>query len=188
MKKIILICGTTLLSVSAALAQTWSLDKAHAKLGFSITHMKISEVEGSFKNFDIKVTSSKPDFSDAVIEMNAEVNSVNTDNEGRDKHILGEDYFNAAKFPTLSFKSTSIKKTTGKNYIVSGVLTMHGVSKNVSFTATLNGTGENPMSKKMMAGFKITGVVKRSDFGVGEKSMMLGDEVTLSSNFELMKN
>jgi polyisoprenoid-binding protein YceI len=187
MKKLILICGTTFLALTTN-AQTWSLDKAHAKLGFAITHMKISEVEGSFKNFDVKVTSSKPDFTDAVIEMTADVNSVNTDNEMRDKHILGEDYFNAAKFPTMNFKSTSIKKTTGKNYLVTGVLTLHGVSKTITLNATLNGTGENPMSKKMMAGFKISGIVKRSDFGVGAESAMLGNNVTLSSNLELMKN
>jgi polyisoprenoid-binding protein YceI len=187
MKKLILICGTTLLAATSAMAQTWTLDKAHGKLGFAITHMKISEVEGAFKNFDVKVTSSKPDFSDAVIEMSADISSVNTDNDMRDKHIQGEDYFNAAKFPKMTFKSTSMKKSSGKNYIVTGVLTMHGVSKTVSFTATLNGTGENPMSKKMTAGFKISGVIKRTDFGVGEESAMLGNNVTLNANFELTK-
>lgn len=188
MKKLILICGATLLTASASFAQTWALDKAHAKLGFAITHMKISEVEGSFKSFDVKVNASKPDFTDAVIELTADVNTVNTDNDMRDNHIKGAEYFDAAKYPTLSFKSTSIKKTSGKNYAVNGILTMHGVSKPVVFTATLNGVGENPMSKKTMAGFKVTGVVKRSQFGVGETSAMLGDDVTLSSNFELVKN
>lgn len=187
MKKLILICGTTLLTSSAAFAASWTLDKAHAKLGFAITHMKISEVEGSFKNFDVKVTSNKADFSDAVIELTADVNSVNTDNDMRDGHIKGADYFDAAKYPTLTFKSTSIKKTSGNNYAVSGILTMHGVSKPVVLTATLNGTGENPMSKKTMAGFKVSGVIKRSQFGVGEESAMLGDEVTLNSKFELIK-
>lgn len=188
MKKLILVCGATIITSSAAFAQTWTLDKSHAKLGFSITHMKISEVEGSFKNFDVKVTSSKPDFTDAVIELTADVNSVNTDNDMRDGHIKGADYFDAAKFPSMTFKSTSIKKTSGKNYAVNGILTLHGVSKPVVLTATLNGVGENPMSKKTMAGFKVSGLVKRSEFGVGEKSAMLGDEVSLSSNFELMKN
>lgn len=187
MKKFFLICGTALLTASASFAQTWTLDKAHSKLGFSITHMKISEVDGIFKNFDVKVNSTKPDFTDAQIEMTADINSVNTDNDMRDGHIKGEDYFNAAKFPTMVFKSTSMKKTGAKTYVVTGNLTLHGVTKVVTLNATLNGMGENPMSKKMMAGFKVTGVIKRSDFGVGEESAMLGNEVKLDSKFELAK-
>lgn len=188
MKKLILICGTVLFAATAANAQTWSLDKSHAKLGFAITHMKISEVEGAFKNFDVKVTSSKPDFTDAVIELTADVNSINTDNDMRDGHIKGADYFDVAKYPTMTFKSTSIQKTSGNNYKVSGILTLHGVSKPVVLAAKLNGVGENPMSKKTMAGFKISGTIKRSVFGVGEESAMLGDDVALNSNIELMKN
>lgn len=188
MKKLVLICGTVLFAATAASAQSWSLDKAHAKLGFAITHMKISEVEGAFKNFDVKVTSAKSDFSDAVIELTADVNSINTDNDMRDEHLRGEDYFNAGKFPTMTFKSTSIQKTSGNNYKVNGILTLRGVSKPVVLAAKLNGIGENPMSKKTMAGFKISGTIKRSAFGVGAESAMLGDEVALNSNIELMKN
>lgn len=187
MKKLILICGSVVLSYASSFAQTWTSDRAHSKLGFSITHMKISEVDGLFKNFEVKVTSAKPDFTDAVIELSADVNSVNTDNDMRDKHITGEDYFDAAKYPTLNFKSTSIKKVKGNTYTVNGNLTMHGVTKPVVFSATLNGVGENPMSKKTVAGFKINGVIKRADFKVGEESAMLGNEVTLSSNLELVK-
>jgi len=188
MKKLVLISGTVLFAATSAIAQTWSLDKAHAKLGFAITHMKISEVEGAFKKFDVKVTSSKPDFSDAVIELTADINSINTDNDMRDDHIKGEEYFNASKFPTMTFKSTSMQKTSGNNYKVSGILTLRGISKPVVLAAKLNGIGENPMSKKTMAGFKISGTIKRSAFGVGEESAMLGDEVSLNSNIELMKN
>jgi polyisoprenoid-binding protein YceI len=188
MKKLILICGTVLLASSAAHAQNWSLDKAHAKLGFAITHMKISEVEGSFKNFDVNVISSKADFTDAVITLSADINSINTDNDMRDGHIKGADYFDAAKYPSMTFKSTSIQKTSGNNYKVSGILTLHGISKPVILNAKLNGVGENPMSKKTMAGFKITGNIKRSAFGVGEESAMLSDDVALNANIELMKN
>jgi polyisoprenoid-binding protein YceI len=88
----------------------------------------------------------------------------------------------------MTFKSTSIQKTSGNNYKVSGILTLHGVSKPVILNAKLNGVGENPMSKKTMAGFKITGNIKRSAFGVGEESAMLSDDVALNANIELMKN
>lgn len=187
MKKLILICGTTIVSFMSASAQTWSLDRAHSKLGFSITHMKISDVEGSFGNFDVKVTAAKADFTDAQIELTADINTVDTDNEGRDKHLKNEDYFDAAKYPTMVFKSTGIKKTKGNNYVVSGNLTMHGITKPVTLNAVLKGVGENPMSKKTVAGFKISGVIDRTAFKVGEASPMLGSEVTLSSNLELVK-
>lgn len=187
MKKLLLICGSMIYAASAAYAQSWTLDKAHAKLGFAITHMKISEVEGSFKNFDVKVNSAKPDFTDAQIELSADINSIDTDNDMRDNHLKTAEYFDAAKFPTLNFKSTSIKKTSNNNYLVSGQLTIHGVTKPVVLKAKLNGVGENPMSKKTTAGFKISGIIKRSDFGVGEPSAMLGDEVTLTSNIEIIK-
>jgi polyisoprenoid-binding protein YceI len=188
MKKMALIFGLAWFTIYNVGAQTWTLDKSHGKLGFSITHMKISEVEGAFKKFDITVNSSKPDFTDAIIELTADVNSISTENEMRDEHIKNPDYFDANKYPLLNFKSTMVKKLAGKNYAITGLLTMHGISKTVTFNAILNGIGENPMSKKTMAGFKITGIIKRLDFNIGEESMMLGNEVSLSANFELMKN
>src|SRR5687768_7128433 len=115
MKKINLLIALIVIAGSS-FAQTWTLDKAHSKLGFGVTHLMVSTVEGSFKTFDAKITSSKEDFSDAVIEATADVNSINTENEQRDKHLRGSDYFDAEKFPTLTFKSTSFKKVEGKKY------------------------------------------------------------------------
>jgi polyisoprenoid-binding protein YceI len=190
MKKLILIAGSVIFCYSSALAQSWSLDKSHAKLGFSITHMTISDVDGSFKNFDVKVNSANPDFSDASVELTADINSINTDNDGRDKHLKGEDYFNAEKFPTLNFKSTSLKKVKGNTYALAGNLTMHGVTKPVVLSVTFNGTTQNPMSKKTVAGFKIGGKIKRSAFAIAPStpSAMLGDDVTLNANIELTKD
>ncbi|MBS1681847.1 MAG: YceI family protein [Bacteroidetes bacterium] len=188
MKKI----STILLAVFAAStvsAQTWALDKAHAKLGFSVTHMLISEVEGSFKSFDASITATKDDFSDAVIEMTADVNSIDTNNDYRDKDLKSENYFDAVKFGTLTFKSTSVKKVDGKNYKVTGDLTMHGVTKSVELDVILNGPIEHPRSKKLIAGFKITGKIKRKDFGVGEKTpgAVVSEEVHIYANAEFGK-
>jgi len=188
MKRTILVTLAALLLFSFTTLEpaTWNLDKAHAKLGFSITHMMISEVEGSFNTFTSTVTSSKDDFSDAVVEMTADVSSVNTDNTSRDNHIKGEDYFDAAKYPTITFKSTSFKKIDDKNYKVTGNLTMHGVTKAVELNAFCN-TGTHPRTNKPVAGFKITGKIKRSDFGVGSSTPMLGDEVKVNANAEFAK-
>lgn len=179
-----------LLALSTAYGQTWSVDKAHAKVGFSVTHLMLSEVDGNFKTFDAKITSAKPDLSDAVLELTADVNSINTENERRDGHLKGPDFFDATKFPSLSFKSTSFKKVAGKKYSVSGDLTMHGVTKPVTFEATLTGpvTIDNPRGKQEKAGLKINGTLKRSDFGVGSSSSaVVSDEIEIKAAGEFTK-
>ncbi len=192
MKKIFiftLLAGTALLFSFKTLEQgNWDLDKAHAKLGFTITHMMVSDVEGWIKITDAKLTTSKDDFSDAVVELTADMNSINTDNEKRDGHLKTDAFFDVAKFPTLTFKSKSFTKVDDKNYKVSGDLTMHGVTKTIEFNALCR-MGMNQKSKKSIAGFKITGVIKRTDFGVGTSmpSTALSDEVALIANAEFDK-
>lgn len=178
-----------LLVTGASFAQTWTLDKAHSKLGFSITHLLVSEVEGSFKNFDAKVTSTKEDLSDAVIELSADVASINTDNEDRDKHLKAPDYFDAEKFPKLTFKSKTFKKVEGKKYAVTGDLTLHGVTKTVTLDVVFNGTAVHPYTKKTIAGFKTTGKIKRTDFGIAASTpgAVLSDEVLINANTEFIK-
>lgn len=192
MKKLFLLAAvlsTALFAFKAAAPATWEADTAHSKLGFVVTHLLITDVEGSFKNFQSTITASKPDFSDAVVELTADVNSVNTDNDKRDEHLKGADFFDAAKFPKLSFKSTSVKKVSANKFKVNGNLTFHGVTKPITLNATLRGVTTNPMSKKETAGFKVTGTIKRADFGFGTKyaNAMLSDEVTLNANTEFVK-
>jgi polyisoprenoid-binding protein YceI len=193
MKKVTLI---TVLAISAFFLSfnvvepsSWSLDKNHGKLGFTITHLMVSEIEGSFKNFDAKITTSKADFTDAVVEMTAEATSINTDNEKRDNHLRTADFLDVAKFPLVTFKSTSFKKAGPKLYKVKGNLTMHGITKPVMLDVVCN-MGADPMSKKPIAGFKISGKLKRSDFGIGSSfpKAMLGDEVTINANGEFRKD
>lgn len=188
MKKIIF---SVLFLISSALVfgQTWSLDQSHARLGFSITHMMISDVEGTFNSFDARIISSKEDFSDAVIELTADINSIDTDNDKRDEHLKNPDFFDAAKYPSLIFKSKSFRKVSDKKYKLIGDLTLHGITKPVELDVTLNGTGVHPYTKKTIAGFKVTGVLKRSDFAISKDtpSAMLGDEVTITANAEFVK-
>lgn len=183
------VLATALLAFQPIESTTWEADKAHSKLGFLVTHLMVSDVEGSFKNFSATVTGSKEDFSDAVVTLTADVASVSTDNDQRDAHIKGEDFFDAAKFPTLTFKSTSVKKASGNKYKVAGNLSFHGVTKPVVLDAILRGITVNPMSKKSVAGFKVSGTIKRSDFNFGAKypNAMLSDEVTLNANTEFVK-
>jgi len=187
MKRITMIMAVVMVSV-ATFAQTWSLDKAHAKLGFTINHLMISDVEGTFKTFDVTLTASKEDFSDAVISLTADVNSINTDNDKRDAHLKSPDFFDVAKFPGLTFQSKSFTQVSGKNYKLTGDLTMHGITKAVTLDVVYNGTITHPMNKKLIAGFKLSGTIKRSDFGVGGvMTGVLSDEVNLIANAEFIK-
>lgn len=190
MKKITLILLAAVAMFSFTnVASLWKSDKTHSSIKFGITHLMVSEVEGSFKVFDAKVTSNKEDFSDAVVELTGDIKSIDTENTQRDEHLLKEDFFDAAKYPTFSFKSKSFKKVADKKYEVKGDLTLHGVTKEVTLEATHRGTVENPMMKKQVAGFKVTGTINRKDFGVGATyaNAMLGDEVTITANTELVK-
>jgi polyisoprenoid-binding protein YceI len=187
MKKTILLALALFASV-ATFAQDWTLDKAHSKLSFTVTHLMISEVDGGFKNFDAKLTSSKADLSDAVFELTAQVNSISTDNERRDGHLKSPDFFDAEKFPTLTFKSTSFTKVEGKKYKLVGDLTMHGVTKKVTLDAILNGPVENGRTKKPMIGIKVSGSINRIDFGVGKSGPTVSDEVELRAAGEFNKN
>jgi polyisoprenoid-binding protein YceI len=168
--------------------QTWKLDKAHGKLGFTVTHLMISEVEGWFKSFDITVSSSKADFTDAVITLTADISSINTDNDYRDNSLKSDKFFDAAKFPTFTFKSTSFTRVDDKKYKLAGQLTMHGITKPVTLDVVYNGTITNPMNKQPVAGFKLTGKVKRTDFGVGESSSaIVSDDVAILANVEITR-
>lgn len=175
---------------TATFAQNWTIDKAHSRLAFTVTHLMISELGGTFSNFDAKFTSSKPDFTDAVIELTADINSIDTDNDQRDTHLKSPDFFDAQKNPALSFKSTSFKKTGDKQYKLAGDLTMHGITKPVVLDVVLGGTTTHPMSKKPLAGFRITGTIKRSDFNVGPSlpAAMVGDDVALVASAEFTKD
>jgi len=174
---------------TATTTETWTLDKAHAKLGFSITHMLVSEIEGSFKNFDIKLNAPNEDFADAKVELTADINSMDTQNEMRDAHLKKDDFFHAEKHPTLNFKSTSLKKVEENKYVLNGNLTIMGVTKPTELNVK-GIVGKHPMNGKTIAGFKVTGTIKRSDFGMGANfpAVALSNEVEIRANAEFIKS
>ena len=190
MKKISIVTAALFFLATTGFAQTWTWDKPHSQLNFSVTHLGIATIAGTFNTVEAKITASKDDFSDASVELTADVNSINTNNEQRNTHLKSEDFFDAAKYGALTFKSTSFTRTGDKKYKVEGDLTFHGVTKHVTLDATYNGTITHPMNKKLVAGFFVTGVIKRSDFGIGPKfpAQFLSDEVTLNASAEFVKD
>lgn len=186
MKKTIFIIQFVLLSLGAFAQTVWVNDKAHSQLKFDITHLGVSTVSGAFTDFDAKISGSKADFSDAVFELTAKTASINTGVEKRNDHLKSPDFFDAAKNPDLTYKSTSLKSLGDGKYELTGNLTMHGVTKPVTLELWYRGTIENPMSKKPVAGFRATGKVNRSDFGIGPKFAppMLSEEVVIVADGE----
>lgn len=169
------------------LAQNWKSDPDHSRLGFTATHMLISEVKGIFKDFEIEVSSNDPNFSDAEIELTAAINSIDTEVEARDKHLKSKDFFDAENYPTMNFKSTSIKKINKSKYNITGDLTLHNIKKQVTVVMQYNGTTDNPVTNKKTAGFQITGTIKRSDFNIGSTvpNNLISDVVTIVADTEL---
>ena len=186
MKRISLASAFVLVAFTA-FSQSWVSDPAHSRLGFTISHLTISQITGNFKQFEVKVISAKADHSDAKVEVTAQVASINTDVEARDNHLKSADFFDAQQNPTLNFKSTSLTKIKGNSYKLVGNLTLHGITKPVTLYVVMNGTVTNPMNKKATTGFSIKGVLKRSDFNIGGKfpEAMVGNNVTLIASAEL---
>lgn len=167
----------------------WKSDPMHSKLTFSTTHLGISDVAGLFNVFDVTVTADKADFSDAVFELTTDINSIDTEVKMRDDHLRSADFFDVAKHPEMTFKSTGIKKSGKNKYKLTGDLTLHGVTRPVTMKLWYRGTIENPQSKATTAGFQLTGTIKRSDFGVGPKfpPPMISDEVSIRADGEFIK-
>lgn len=189
MKKIAAALSGLVILTAFVFADVWKSDKNHSELGFSIVHMGINDVTGKFKTFEATMTASKADFSDAVVELSADVASIDTEVEMRDNHLRSADFFDVEKFPKLTFKSTKIEASGKDSYRLTGDLTLHGVTKPVTMNLLYRGTIENPMNKKPTAGFQLTGMLKRSDFGIGPKfpAPALSDEVQIKANGEFNK-
>lgn len=186
MKKLLFtVIGAVLFAATVFGQTTYTLDKYHSRVNFSASHFGISHVEGNFKIIDATLVSKKADLTDAVITFKAEVNSINTEVEYRDNDLKSASYFDAAKYPEITFKSTSFRKVAGKNYLLSGNLTIHGVTKPVVFRVLFNGTAVTAM-KKPTAGFTLNGSINRVDFGVGGDPLTtgVGNKIDLTANVE----
>jgi polyisoprenoid-binding protein YceI len=176
-------------------AQTtkWLVDDTHAKIGFKVTHFGISETEGKFTKFSGTVLSDKPDFSDAKIEFTIDVNSVNTDNEQRDTHLKSADYFDAVKYPQIGFKGKSMTSVGKNKYKLKGDFTMHGVTKEIVLDVIYRGTVPMDPFGNTKAGFKITGLIDRTQWGLNWTGklaggdLLVGNDVDLECNIELNK-
>jgi polyisoprenoid-binding protein YceI len=183
-----------LILTAVSIAQTkWEFDKSHTKVGFSVSHLVITDVEGLFKDYSGTVTTEGDDISTAKVDFSINTASISTENEGRDKHLRSDDFFNAEKFPQMTFKSKSMKKVNDKNYILIGDLTIRDVTKQVELDVRFNGMVKDPRGNTK-AGFKISGEINRFDFNlkwnnkIEAGGLVVGKEVTLKIDLQLKKS
>lgn len=167
----------------------WNMDNDHSGVEFSVTNMGISDVSGRFDEFTATIKSSKEDFSDAVVEATIEVGSINTRVDARDAHLKTNEFFDVAQYPQITYKSTGVESEGNGKYKIIGDLTIKDITKEVALEFHYRGTFEDPQSKMDVAGFKLTGTISRSDFGVGEAfpDAVLSDDVAITINARFLK-
>lgn len=171
---------------------TWHIDQAHSQIAFKVKHLVISTARGSFKSFKGHAVTEGDALEGASISFEADVNSIDTNSEYRDSHLKGPDFFDAANFPTINFVSKSFVKKTDEEFELIGDLTMRGVTKPVTLTATYNGATVG-MNGKKVVGFEITGSVNRFDFGLNWNEVLeaggvaVGEKVTFDILIEAVE-
>jgi polyisoprenoid-binding protein YceI len=192
MRQFIMILAALFLVQGSAMAATYSIDKDHSSIEFSVKHMGISNVKGSFKDYEGKIVMDDKAPTKDTANIKIKTSSIETGTAKRDEHLKSPDFFDVAKFPEMTFETTKVTKK-GTNWTVDGKLKLHGVEKPVSLKATFGGKTTDPYGNERVA-FSATGKIDRKEFGLTwnkpmnsgvEKvgGMMVGDDIAL--NFEI---
>jgi len=191
-KKLMLALTLGALSLVGAMAQaqtsTWVIDPAHSSAGFVIRHMAVSNVRGSIDGVKGTVTQNEKDITKSSVEATIDATTLTTGVDARDKHLKSPDFFDVAKNPTITFKSTSLTKSGDKLQLI-GDLTLGGVTKSVALDVDGPSPPQTGKDGKVRSGFSATGILKRSDFNFGSKfaNPVLGDEVKFTIDLEIDK-
>ena len=146
--------------------QKWAIDFSHSKIGFSIRHFGITETEGQFRKFEGQIFNKNEDFSDAQVDVTVDVSSIDTNDTQRDGHLLSADFFEAAKFPNIHFKSNKIEVAGKGNYKLFGDLTIKGISKAIELDIEFAGIVPKDPFGNTKAGLFVSGKINRKDFGM----------------------
>ncbi|MFT4414025.1 YceI family protein [Fredinandcohnia humi] len=170
----------------------WAVDASHSSVDFSVKHMMIAKVKGSFQNFEASIEADPTDLTTADIEFKVDLASVDTKNTDRDNHLRSADFFDVENHPAMTFKSTSIVKTDDGEYDVTGDLTIRGTTKPETFKVVFEGQGKDPWGNEKV-GFSAEGSINRSDYGLVWNAaletggVLVGDQVKISLEIEAQK-
>ena len=166
-------------------AGTYGIDAMHSQLGFSITHLGISIVRGTFDKYEGSLIVGAS-LAETAVAIHAEMASINSGNAMRDGHMHGDDFFDVANHPTMSFQSTSIEESD-PGYSMTGDLTIKGITHSVTLAADYNGSEVFPMDQSTHFGFAARGTISRSAFGVSYGVAMVSDDVKLTLDVQFVK-
>jgi len=170
----------------------WAIDPSHSKVSFKVKHLMISNVLGSFREFEGQVSSSENDFSGAVINFSLNAASIDTEMADRDAHLKSPDFFDAEKYPKITFSGNGLKDLGDDMYELTGDLTIKEVTKAVTLSVEFGGVMSDPWGN-VKAGFSINGKINRKDWGLNWNAaleaggLLVGEEVKISGDIELVK-
>jgi polyisoprenoid-binding protein YceI len=175
-------------------SKRWVLDPAHTQIQFKVKHMMITTVTGSFNDYEATVETEEEDFMRARISFSADVNSLSTGNADRDAHLKGPDFFDAEKFPKVTFKATKYENVDNDgSYELYGDLTVKDVTKNVKLDVEFGGVVKDPWGNTK-AGFTINGKINRKDYGLQWNvvteagGVLVGEEVKIAIEVQLIEH
>ncbi|GAB2825668.1 YceI family protein [Ferruginibacter profundus] len=170
----------------------WAIDPTHSEIGFKVKHMMFTNVSGKIVKYDATVETDGDEFTNAVIDFSADVDSVTTGNADRDAHLLSPDFFDATQFPKMNFVATSLVKVDDADFELTGDLTLHGVTKSVKLAVEFGGLMKDPWGN-IKAGFNISGKINRKDFGLTWNAaletggVLVSEEVRIIAEVQLIK-
>ena len=170
----------------------WLIDTTHSEITFKVKHLMISSVKGAFRKFNAEVSSEGESFSDATVDLDIDVSSIDTGDTQRDAHLRGVDFFDTEKYPNIQFKTVQFENAGSGIYNLSGNLTMHGVTKPVQLKAELGGIAKDPWGNKK-AGFTVEGVINRKDWDLNWNAaleaggVLVSEEVKIVAEIQLIK-
>lgn len=191
-KKCAVIALALMLTAGMTQAATWSFDKAHSSVGFSVRHMVISRTTGKFSDFEGVLEFDGENLASGKVELTVQMASVDTDDEKRDGHLKTGDFFDVEKYPTMVFKSTKVSNVKGSSFQLVGILTLKGVSKEVTFDCEFNGSLKDPWGNTR-TGFSAETEINRQDFNVSfskildNGGLMVSDMVTINLEIEAIQ-
>jgi polyisoprenoid-binding protein YceI len=177
--------------MESAVKTKWVIDPLHSEVHFKVKHLVISTVTGTFKSFEGSLETENEDFGDAEINFSLDVNSIDTNQAPRDTHLTSADFFDAEKYPKITFDSTSFKKV-GDDYELIGHLTVRDITKPVKLRAEYGGTAVDPYGNTK-TGFEVSGKINRKDYGLTwtaiteAGAIVVGEDIKLDFNIQLAK-
>ena len=179
--------STSAVDTPGLVAGTWTIDPVHSEVGFSVRHLMVSKVKGTFKTFEGAITIAENPL-DSKVEATIDASSVNTGEENRDNHLRSSDFFNVESHPKITFVSTAVRPT-GSDFVVTGDLSIHGTTRSVDLDLEFNGVGPDPWGGTR-AGFSASTEISRGDFGIEFNmpldggGVVVGDKVKITLEIE----